>query len=347
VVAFASGVAELRRRTMDHRAALEKVRSFRGHILPITSPFTTDLALDLPGLAQNIRKFADIPGCGGIYFGSVYQEFWTLTVEERKSALETIMKETNNRLPVIAGVSSTSVNTTVELACHAESAGADMLMVWPPIFGPRDIDGVVAFYRAVCGETSLPICVYSSVLPELGFYLAPEALQRLTEFDNIVAVKEASFNLTTFLSLIDTLGDRFAISSPFEEYWIAGKQMCPEKSPDFLMGSSRAMYMQTADKPIFAEIAQLVYDGRPDRAYAMLSELRPLIHDLQMASFRKGHHPIAMVKWAMELLGTKQGPVRPPTPSLTREERESVTRALREAGLTKDTGLHGYGLSAA
>src|ERR1700677_974646 len=201
----------------------QKLRGFRGHIFPITTPFNPDLSIDLDGLSFNIDQYFAIPGCAGIYFGSVYTEFWTMTMEERKAALEVIVRQTRKRGPVIAGVSSPSVTTSLELAQHAESIGADMVMIWPPIFGPRDEEGVLTFYRAICSRITVPVCVYSSILSELGFYLTPTTLAKLTEFENIVAVKEASFSLTTYLSLLDTLGHRLAISTPFEEYWIAGR----------------------------------------------------------------------------------------------------------------------------
>jgi dihydrodipicolinate synthase/N-acetylneuraminate lyase len=307
--------------------------ALRDYIIPLTTPFKANLELDLAGLRHNVRKALEIPASGGLYVGSVYQEFWTLTTAERKRLLEIVIEEAGPNVPVVAGVSSASAKTTIDLALHAESAGAYMLMVWPPIFGPRDPAGVMRFYSDVARHVSLPICVYSTTLHELGYYLDPRQLASLVAIDNIVCVKEASFSISTYLSLVNSLGDRLAISTPFEEYWMAAKLALPDKAPEFLMGSSRAMYMQSRDRPYLRDFLEQVRGGKIESAYGTLAKLQDIVTEIQMRSFASGLHPIAIVKFATELLGMKSGPVRPPTPSLSASDRDMVTTLMIDLGL--------------
>lgn len=314
------------------RTVLERLN---GYVIPLTMPFTDDRELDLPGLAANTERAMALPGSTGIYFGSVYQEFWTLSMDERKRALETVVAEVGGRMPVIAGVSSTGLTYTQELAEHAEQLGVDMLMVWPPIFGDRDDDAVHAFYAEVTAAVSTPVCVYSSSLTELGFYITPRLLARIAGLPHVCAVKEASFSISTHLALLETLGDRIAISSPFEEYWLAGRALVPARAPEFLMGSSRALYMQTPEAPLMNRCLELAREARLPEAYAVLQQVKGLVESVQMRHLSSGRHPIALVKYATELLGWSGGPVRPPIPGTTAEDRQVAEEALSAAGLLR------------
>jgi dihydrodipicolinate synthase/N-acetylneuraminate lyase len=320
------------------RAVLDRLE---GHLIPLTTPFTPDLDVDIPGLAHNVEMALALPESCGVYVGSVYQEFWTLSMAERKAVVGAVTGAVAGRAPVVAGISSTGLAYTLELLEHAESAGVDMVMVWPPMFGDRSDEGVYAFYEEVARTSSTPICVYSSTLRELGFYAAPTLLARLARLPNICAVKEASFSLTTHLALVQELGAELAISTPFEEYWLAGRALVGGLEPNFLMGSSRAMYMQTPEKPRVAECFALGRDGQFAQAYARLAELRPLINKVQMHSFADGGHPIALVKTITELLGWSGGPVRPPTRPAAPGDAAFARSLLLDAGLIEPAVAQG------
>jgi len=287
------------------------------YLLPLTTPFTPDLKVDHDAARHNVRHTLKIPGCGGLYFGSVYQEFWTLTTAERIRLLEVVADELNGRAPLIAGVSSTSLEQSVELALAAVEAGADILMAWPPIWGPRDRKSVRRFYLQFAARVSHPMFIYSTTLSELGFYLDPSSIKELVaEIPDICGVKDGSGSVTTFLSLTAELGDRVVVGTPFEEYWGLARQAYPDKSADFLLGASRPMYMQSASKPFLFSGLNLLRAGKVELAFKELDKVSEIV-SMQMESFRHGEHPIALAKYACSLLGQKGEDVRPPTPQLS------------------------------
>lgn len=306
----------------------------RGYVLPLTTPFTAKGLVDLDGVTVNVKRALHIPGATGLYIGSVYQEFWTLTIAERKELAEAVVKAVDSQLPVVVGVSASSIRDSLVLAHHAEECGADLIMAWPPIWGPRGDDGVLRYYEALSAAVTTPLCVYSTTLAELGYYLTPDLLARLADLDHICAVKEASFDLTRYLFLLQSLGDRLAISTPFEEYWLAGQALVPDRCPSFLLGSSRALYMQSAEQPALAEVFEAGLAGDVTRAFSLLRDIRPLIEGVQMSSFvDEGAHPIAAVKYALDLLGMVGGPVRDPTPALGASGKVRIRALLADAGL--------------
>jgi 4-hydroxy-tetrahydrodipicolinate synthase len=301
--------------------------------MTLTTPFDENLAVDFDAVAANVEYLLDLPGCGGLYLGSVYQEFWTLSMAERTRLTRAVIAAVNGRVPVIAGVSAASAHDTIDLVAVAESAGADYLMMWPPIFGPRGDQGVLDFYRQALRTTSLPTFVYSTHLAELGYFLDNVCIQILAdEFDHLYGVKDGTGDVTEFLERTDTFGDRLKIGTPFEEYWALGRAAYPAKAADFILGSSRACYMQTRERPYLYETITAIRAGRTSEAFATLSRIRSRIR-LQGESFARGVHPIALMKYAMSLNGHRGRTVRPPTPALSHGDQEQLRALMEHVGL--------------
>ncbi|WP_236793399.1 dihydrodipicolinate synthase family protein [Amycolatopsis sp. GM8] len=298
-----------------------------------TTPFDDELAVDFDAAAANVDYLLALPGCGGLYLGSVYQEFWTLTMAERIELMRVVADAAAGRVPLVAGVSSASVQDTIELVAVAESIGMDYLMIWPPIFGPRNDEGVLDFYRQVLRTTRLPTFVYSTRLPELGYFLDNVGIQILAdEFDHLYGVKDGTGDLTEFLDRTDTFGDRLQIGTPFEEYWALSRAAYPTKAADFILGSSRACYMQTRTSPYLHQMTTFIRCDRHAEAFASLSRIRGLIR-LQGESFARGVHPIALMKYAMSLTGHRGVAVRPPTPALSPGDQQRVQTLMAHARL--------------
>lgn len=311
------------KRWRDH-AVLDQ---WAGYVMPLTTPYLPDGSVDYDGLSKNVERAIAIPGSAGVYAGSAYQEFWTLSVAERKRILEVVVETIDSRAPVIAGVSAMDLNTARELSEHAEQQGVTMISIWPPLYGPRTERSVIEFLETVISPLKSLVCLYSTTLSELGFYLNPRMLAELSHLDQVVAVKEGSFNLTTYLCLLDELGERMAISNSLEETWMVGKLLMPERTPDFLL-ASRAMYMPIGPE-FFTAVAEKDFAG----VLQYLSQQWALVRAIQSPSFAKGGHPLSVVKRAGELMGLAGGPVRAPLPRHSAEEEKAMIELLKQASM--------------
>jgi 4-hydroxy-tetrahydrodipicolinate synthase len=150
---------------------------FRGiFAIPVT-PFTGDGDLDLPSLRRCV-EFCIVAGAGGIVAPVNASEFFTLTEAERKRVVETIVEQTNGRVPVVAGVSGSSTHVAVEMARHAGAAGADAVMAMPPFVRHPGPDEIVGFYGAVAQAAGVPVWIQDYVAP-MGTPMAPPLLARL------------------------------------------------------------------------------------------------------------------------------------------------------------------------
>ena len=308
--------------------------TLRGYLVTTTTPFHADLSIDWAGLRRNVDHLIGLPGARGLYIGSVYQEFWTLTLDERKRVTECIVEAAAGRVPVVAGVSHTSYQDAIELARHAQQAGADLVMCWPPYYGPRSADGVYAYYERIAQAVDIGIAIYSSTLSELGYYITPPEVVRLAGIDTLCAVKEASLSLDKYSAMMAAAGHLLAISCPLEEYHVYGlAAFGPAIMPKFLFGSSRPLYMQSQARPYCAQFMAAVEAGDLAAAREPLQRIVALANELHSRFLAKGQHNVALTKHIMEMMGMASGSVRPPLAPASPEEKAMARELLAGAGL--------------
>jgi dihydrodipicolinate synthase/N-acetylneuraminate lyase len=151
--------------------------TFRGvFAIPVT-PFSPDGDLDIASLRRCV-DFCVAAGAGGVVAPVNASEFFTLTETERKTVVETVVEQTNGRVPVVAGVSGSSTQVAVEIARHAGQAGADSVMAMPPFVRHPNTDEIVEFYGAVAQAAGVPVWIQDYVGP-MGTPMAPPLLARL------------------------------------------------------------------------------------------------------------------------------------------------------------------------
>lgn len=308
--------------------------NLRGYVVTATTPFRDNGTVDEAGLRANVEHILQLPGTTGIYVGSIYQEFWTLTHEERRLVTATVVDAVDGRVPVIAGATDTSARTVVDLAKHAESVGADLVMIWPPYYGDRTDDGVLAFYHEVALGLDIGICIYSTTLSELGFYIRPQLAERVVDIDNICAIKEASLSLAGYTAMVDAVGTRVPVSCPLEEYFLYGALAFGfEVVPKLLLGSSRPLYAQTAERPYCQQFFEAMEREDVVAARAALAAILATTQPIHSRYLSIGRHNVGLTKYITGLMGMVAGPVRPPSFAPSEEDCAIARRVLADNGL--------------
>lgn len=307
--------------------------NLRGYIGVTTTPMLKNGEIDEAGLRHNVDFLLNLPGVNGLYMNSIYQEFWTMTLTERKRTADVVIKAVDGRAPVIVGANHTSARDVVDLCRHAQAAGADLTMVWPPYYGVRTQEGVHAYYEYVAEHVDIGMCIYSTVLSELGHFLTPEAVENLSKIDNICAVKEVSLSLSGYTQIMERCGHLLAISSPLEEYHLFGMAAYPDRVPNFILGSSRPLYMQSADKPYCKQFWDAVEKKDIAAASVAMRHILTVSNALHSRYLAKGTHNVALTKYITGLVGMAAGPVRPPMSEPPQEQIDEAITVLTEAGL--------------
>lgn len=136
----------------------------------------------------------------------------TMTLEERKETIKFAVDVVQKRIPVIAGTGANCTKSAIEMTKFAESVGVDGVLLVTPYYNKTTQEGLIAHYSAIANETTLPIILYN-VPGRTGVNILPKTCQELAKIENIVAIKEASGNLSQVAEIANLCGDELCIYS--------------------------------------------------------------------------------------------------------------------------------------
>jgi 4-hydroxy-tetrahydrodipicolinate synthase len=185
---------------------------FKGVFTAIVTPFSEDEKVDYESLKKliefNIKnKVAGIVPCG------TTGESPTLTDTEQKKVIEFVIKTVKRRVKVIAGTGSNCTKHAVEMSKFAEKAGADACLVVNPYYNKPTQEGLYRHFKEVATSVKIPIVVYN-IKGRTGVNVETETLVRLIDnCENILAVKEASGDITQIKEVISKTPENFSVLS--------------------------------------------------------------------------------------------------------------------------------------
>lgn len=132
--------------------------------------------------------------------------------EEHDQVIKACIEQVNKRVPVLAGTGSNSTREAIRLSKHAKEMGADGLLLVAPYYNKPTQEGIYQHYKLLAESVALPQVVYN-VPPRTGKNIEVETTVRLAQIDNIVAIKEASGDVTQASEIIAKAGDKIDVLS--------------------------------------------------------------------------------------------------------------------------------------
>lgn len=136
----------------------------------------------------------------------------TLSVKEHSEVIRFFVEHVNGRVPVIAGTGANSTHEAIELTRHAKEAGADCALLVAPYYNKPTQEGIFQHYKAIANAVDMPQMLYN-VPGRTVVDIAQATVERLTEFDNIVAIKDATGSVERGEQLIAAVGTRMNVLS--------------------------------------------------------------------------------------------------------------------------------------
>jgi 4-hydroxy-tetrahydrodipicolinate synthase len=174
---------------------------FQGSGVALVTPFHEDESVNYKELA-NLIEYQIAGKTDAIVVCGTTGEPVTMTVEERISVIDFVVKQVHGRCPVIAGTGGNCTKTVIELSRQVEALGVDGLLIVTPYYNKATQKGLYEHYRRVACAVSLPIIMYN-VPSRTGVNLLPDTAIRLAQdCENIIAMKEASGNLSQVAELM-------------------------------------------------------------------------------------------------------------------------------------------------
>jgi 4-hydroxy-tetrahydrodipicolinate synthase len=304
----------------------------RGIWAAALTPFAAEGGFDEAGFAQNLDHWFGALGVEGVFVAGKQGEFFAMSLAERKRACEiAVAAARRHGRQVIMSASDQNLDTVLDLARHAEAAGADYIVVHAPVLHfLHDRDEVLwHYYRRVSEAVSIGIALWSH--PDSGYLMSPQLCARLATLPNVVAIKY-SVPREMYAELTRLAGDTLLVSTASEEEWLdnileLGWRLYLCSSPPYLL--------QTAVDRRMDEYTRLAFAGRADEARRVRDSLDPVRRALK--STRPGGKPHAHQKLWQELLGQVGGHVRAPMLELSEAEAAATRAAFASCGLRLPT----------
>lgn len=237
----------------------------------------------------------------------------TMTVEERKETIKFAIKKAEKRVPIIAGTGGNCTANVIEMTKYAESVGADGALIVTPYYNKTTQDGLVMHYDAIAKETNLPIILYS-VPSRTGVNILPETCKKLSKIPNIVAIKEASGNISQIAEIAALCKDDLKIYSGNDDQIV----------PILSLGGIGVISVLSNIAPKFThEMVQDFFNGNVEEACN--KQLKSL--KLTKALFSEVN-PIP-VKAALNMLGYDYGIPRLPLVEMTENKKKVLEEELK------------------
>ena len=136
----------------------------------------------------------------------------TMTTDEKLDTIKCAVKTSNGRIPIIAGTGGNNTKQVIEYSKQVEKLGVDGLLIVTPYYNKCTQNGLIEHYKEIAKNVSLPIILYS-VPSRTGVNIEPKTCLELSKIENIVAIKEASGNLSQAAEIAHLCGDNLNIYS--------------------------------------------------------------------------------------------------------------------------------------
>ena len=286
---------------------------FEGVLPAIITPFKRNSAmgLDISGLERNI-EFLISCGIHGIVPCGSTGESATLTFEEHETVVQLTVDKVKGRIPVIAGTGSNNTAEAVRLTKAAKDIGADGVLVISPYYNKPNRSGLIKHYTKLA-DLDIPVIMYN-VPGRTGQNLEPDLVAELAQHPNIVAIKEASGNISQISRIIeDTQDDEFTVISGDDNITL----------PIMALGGAGVISVAAnVDPSRMVAMYEAMKQGDYQKALVLHFALSPLFRSMFIDT-----NPIP-VKKAVELLGMAGGPVRLPLDELDSKKTEQLRKVL-------------------
>ncbi len=289
---------------------------FHGSMVAIITPFDAEGNFDEESYRQLI-EFQIENGTDVIVPCGTTGESATLNYEEHNRVIKTCIEQVNKRVPVIAGTGSNATAEAIEISQHAKEQGADGLLLVSPYYNKPSQEGLFQHYKAIAENVALPQVLYN-VPGRTGMNMTAATTIRLAEFENVVAIKEASGDLTQASEIIANAGDKIDVLSG-DDFLTLPLMACGAKG----VISVTANIMPGQVKAMVKSIQSGQWDDARKQHLKLL--------DVHQAMFIESN-PVP-VKTSAALMGKCQADVRLPLVAMGSATLEKLQTVLRKHDL--------------
>ncbi len=288
---------------------------FKGSIVAIITPFK-DGKVD-EEVYRELIDFQIENGTSAILPCGTTGESATLDMEEHQRVIKIAVEAVNKRVPVIAGTGGNSTNEAIELTAYAKKSGADASLQVTPYYNKPTQEGLYQHFKAIAKATALPMVLYN-VPSRTSINMLPKTVERLAEFEEVVAIKEASGNLEQMAEIVQLAGDKITLLSGDDNITL----------PVLSIGGKGVISVVANIVPRdTSDMVSAWEDGNFRKAKALFYKLFTLCQAMFYET-----NPIP-VKTSLAVMGKIQEEFRLPLVSMAPANLERLKKALQDYGI--------------
>ena len=290
---------------------------FKGAGVAIVTPMKENGDVNFEKLGEILEEQI-AAGTDAVIICGTTGESSTLSHEEHMEAIRYTIDKVNKRIPVVAGTGSNCTETAIMMSQEAERMGADGLLLVSPYYNKATQKGLIAHYTAIANSVKLPIILYN-IAGRTGINIEPKTLLYLAEnVENIVAVKEASGNISQIADIAAMCKGKLDIYSGNDD----------QITPIMALGGIGVIAVLSNIAPKYThDLAMSYLEGDVQKSCEMQLKALPLVRALFCEV-----NPIP-VKAAMNLMGKEVGPLRMPLTEMEEAHKETLKKAMIDFGL--------------
>jgi len=301
------------------RSAIMMQNPYFGRLLTaMVTPFKEDGSVNYSE-AADFAEWLLANGSDGLVVAGTTGEAPTMTFEEKKELFTTVIKRIAGKAPIVVGTGSNDTNATIRATKMAEEVGADGVLVVGPYYNKPTQEGFYQHFKAVAASTKLPVVIYN-VPSRTGTNILPATVARLAkDCKNIVAIKEAAGNVSQVAELYSAVPRDFTIYSGDDLLIL----------PFMSVGATGLIsVLSNLGGKLLQDLMTAYEKGEVKEAMELNAKMLPQAHAMFIVS-----NPIPVKEAVTMLTPFNAGPFRLPLCSLTKDERASVKKALKDSGL--------------
>ena len=291
---------------------------FKGSNVALITPFKNN-KLDVEAYIKLIH-FHLKNGTNGLVPAGTTGESPTLNHDEHEKVIELCVKESNGKIPVIAGTGSNSTAEAISLTKHAEKVGADGALVVTPYYNKPTQEGLYQHYKAINDNTSLPIIIYN-IPSRCVIDMSVDTMSRLFELKNIVGVKDATGDLNRLDQQLKKMGPEFILMTGEDGLAFEFNKR----------GGAGCISVTANIAPKLCSDMQKYSKSKSDNELQEAGRIDQILQPLHKSLFIESNP--APVKYAAKLLGFCDDEIRLPLVKIKKETQEEIKKALKTAEL--------------
>ena len=293
---------------------------FKGSNVALITPFKNN-GLDEEAYIKLIHFHID-NGTNGLVPAGTTGESPTLSHDEHQRVIDLCIKESNGKIPVIAGTGSNSTEEAISLTKHAEKIGADGALIVTPYYNKPTQEGLYQHYKAINDKCGIPILIYN--IPGRSVIdMSVDTMARLYELKNIIGVKDATGDLDRVNQTTKKIGKDFIQLTGNDDNALEFNKR----------GGVGAISVTANIAPKLCSDFQKYSISNKNEEIKEAEKINQILQPIHHSMFIESNP--SPVKYAASLLGLCEESVRLPLVEVTVSTKETVKRALQKANLLK------------